>query len=174
MVTFEAPALWDEIAAIGDVRSDSVKRVAAAVVRVVWSSTSKPPRRSASLFRSRRSAAPTGCSVVKHDYACRHGDRPRAARPANYHRPRRVPQPPANARSASRHSEMTANLLIGLGANFRNFSECPLINHANHRFESWRPSQPVRCRCRSFQVCENSRYCTILQAAACAYQCGGG
>jgi hypothetical protein len=30
--------------AIGDVRSGSVKRVAAAVVRVVWSSTSKPPR----------------------------------------------------------------------------------------------------------------------------------
>ena len=92
------------------------------------------------------------CEVVKHGYACRHGDRPRAARPANYHRPRRVPQPPAKTRSASRHSEMTANLLIGLGVNFRNFSECPLINHANHldfdsaipRFESWHPSQPVR------------------------------
>ena len=50
---------------------------------------------------------------------------------------------------ASRHSEISANLLIGLRSNFRIFSECALIKHANHldfdsaipRFESRRPSQ---------------------------------
>src|SRR5712691_13503584 len=43
---------------------------------------------------------------------------------------------------------MSANLLNGLGANRRDFSERVLINRANHldfdsaipRFESWRPS----------------------------------
>jgi hypothetical protein len=36
------------------------------------------------------------------------------------------------ARSASRHSEMSANLLNGWTSNFRTFSECALINNANH------------------------------------------
>ena len=53
---------------------------------------------------------------------------------------------------ASLHSEITANLLIGFRSNFSIFSECALTNNANHldfdsaipRFESWRPSQPVR------------------------------
>jgi hypothetical protein len=44
---------------------------------------------------------------------------------------------------------MPANLLIVWGSNFRDFSECALINKQNHldfdsaipRFESWRPSQ---------------------------------
>jgi hypothetical protein len=31
-----------------------------------------------------------------------------------------------------RHSEISTKLLIGLRANFRNFSECALINNANH------------------------------------------
>src|SRR6266508_4930009 len=53
--------------------------------------------------------------------------------------------------NASRHSEISANLLNGLRSNFRDFSERALIDNANHldfdsaipRFESWRPSQPV-------------------------------
>jgi hypothetical protein len=44
---------------------------------------------------------------------------------------------------------MSANLLIVWMSNFRDFSECALINRENHldfdsaipRFESWRPSQ---------------------------------
>jgi hypothetical protein len=48
-----------------------------------------------------------------------------------------------------RHSEMSANLLIGWRSNFSDFSERALINNGNHldfdsaipRFESWRPSQ---------------------------------
>jgi hypothetical protein len=65
------------------------------------------------------------------------------------------PRPPLGRsrqqRSRYGHSEMTANLLMGKGPNFRDFSERPLINHANQsdfdsaipRFESWRPSQPA-------------------------------
>jgi len=51
-----------------------------------------------------------------------------------------------------RHSEMSANLLIGRRSNFSDFSERALINNGNHldfdsaipRFESWRPSQLKR------------------------------
>ena len=57
--------------------------------------------------------------------------------------------PSRSQRSRYRHSEMPANLLKGKRPNFRDFSERPLINHANPsdfdsaipRFESWRPSQ---------------------------------
>jgi hypothetical protein len=60
--------------------------------------------------------------------------------------PRRIGEP-----IAGRHSEMTANLLMGKRLNSREFSEWALIDHANQadfdsaipRFESWRPSQPV-------------------------------
>jgi hypothetical protein len=64
--------------------------------------------------------------------------------------------PRARRRGASyaiciRHSEMPANLLIGLRSDLRTFSEFALTDKANHldfdsaipRFESWRPSQPV-------------------------------
>src|SRR6266508_6188880 len=59
---------------------------------------------------------------------------------------------------ASPHSEMSDNLLIGLRSNFRNFSECALINNANHldfdsaipRFESWRPSHINALRRRRY------------------------
>jgi hypothetical protein len=61
---------------------------------------------------------------------------------------------------------MTANLLVGLGPNFCEFSECLLINNANHldfdsairRFESSHPSQPVRSLWCDFQVWENRRH----------------
>jgi hypothetical protein len=50
------------------------------------------------------------------------------------------------------HSEISANLLYPLRSNRRDFSECALMDNANQvdfdsairRFESSRPSQPVR------------------------------
>lgn len=48
-----------------------------------------------------------------------------------------------NAGRPSRHSEISANLLNGLRSNFRDFSECALINHANHLdFDSAIPKWP--------------------------------
>ena len=51
-----------------------------------------------------------------------------------------------------RYSEMSANLFYSLRSNRRDFSECTLMDNANQvdfdsaipRFESSRPSQPVR------------------------------
>ena len=57
-----------------------------------------------------------------------------------------------DARTSSRDSKMSANLLYSWKSNRRDFSECLLMDNANQldfdsairRFESSRPSQPVR------------------------------
>jgi hypothetical protein len=67
-------------------------------------------------------------------------------------------------------SEIHANLLSGLDLYCRLFSECVLMDGMHYldfdsaipRFESWRPSQPVRSSRRDIRVCENRRHFSWL------------
>jgi hypothetical protein len=54
-----------------------------------------------------------------------------------------------SVRRASRHSEMSVNLLIGWRSNFRDFSERVLMNNANHLdFDSAIPKSPPLRPCQ--------------------------